>query len=204
MHMFPGSVLSPLLSPPSSECTTSSKGSIIESLVDKQEHHKLAAALNYPLSPMSNSTPPLAYRASTSYSAASNSTGASRSPPVPYSPAPRSAGSVDVPKVRDPSPIRGASLLPPVTPSDYRQHPEFASPTRRLENQSSSYFPHQSPGQQPFSPPQQPPRRAKAHVPSACVNCKNAHLACDGKFHLRNALITMPILELHKIRPIFP
>ena len=25
------------------------------------------------------------------------------------------------------------------------------------------------------------PRRTKAHVPSACVNCKKAHLACDGK-----------------------
>lgn len=25
------------------------------------------------------------------------------------------------------------------------------------------------------------PRRTKAHVPSACINCRKAHLACDGE-----------------------
>jgi hypothetical protein len=32
------------------------------------------------------------------------------------------------------------------------------------------------------SPKVAPLRRNKAHVPSACVNCKKAHLACDGKY----------------------
>ena len=27
---------------------------------------------------------------------------------------------------------------------------------------------------------QAPRKMAKAHVPSACLNCKRAHLACDG------------------------
>lgn len=30
-------------------------------------------------------------------------------------------------------------------------------------------------------PPVQSHRRTKSHVASACVNCKKAHLACDGK-----------------------
>jgi hypothetical protein len=30
--------------------------------------------------------------------------------------------------------------------------------------------------------PNSPRRLAKSHVPSACLNCKRAHLACDGKF----------------------
>ena len=35
----------------------------------------------------------------------------------------------------------------------------------------------------PFMPqsPPQPQRKTKSHVASACVNCKKAHLACDGK-----------------------
>lgn len=35
--------------------------------------------------------------------------------------------------------------------------------------------------QSSFLPPQLP-RRTKSHVASACVNCKKAHLACDGMF----------------------
>lgn len=35
---------------------------------------------------------------------------------------------------------------------------------------------------QPSFLPPQLPRRTKSHVASACVNCKKAHLACDGTF----------------------
>lgn len=36
---------------------------------------------------------------------------------------------------------------------------------------------------QPSFLPPQLPRRTKSHVASACVNCKKAHLACDGTFN---------------------
>ncbi|KAK6332373.1 hypothetical protein TWF696_003091 [Orbilia brochopaga] len=195
MHPFSGSVVSPLLSPPSSECNSSSKGSVSDqhSLKERQEYHK-TGGLNYPLSPMSNSTPPLSYR--TSYPSDSTSNGAARSPsghayahahapvstPASHSahrPRPRLALSTDeLGGIVSNSPTGESNLLRPVTPSNYRPRPEFSSPPSQRPD-SQSYFPHQSPRQQPFSPPQQPPRRAKAHVPSACVNCKNAHLACD-------------------------
>ncbi|EPS36009.1 hypothetical protein H072_10515 [Dactylellina haptotyla CBS 200.50] len=188
MHPFAGSVVSPLLSPPSSEYNSSSKSSISDPVKERQETYKTTGGqLSYPLSPMSNSTPPLPYRSSYPSTSASNGI-ATRSPvPDPYaSQSVQSSASVSRLGISTESPAgrisppRDPNHLPPVTPSGYRPHPEYSSPTSQRPDSQSSYFPsHQSPRQQPFSPPQQPPRRAKAHVPSACVNCKNAHLACD-------------------------
>ncbi|KAK6544596.1 hypothetical protein TWF694_001284 [Orbilia ellipsospora] len=177
MHPFPGNVVSPLLSPPSSEYNSSSKSSVSDPVKDKQETYKTGGQLNYPLSPMSNSTPPLSYR--TSYPSASASNGiAARSPAQEHHYAPSSVSSSRLGLSTESQTGRGVDNQP-VTPSGYQSRPEFSSPTSQRPDTQSSYFSsHQSP-RQPFSPPQQPPRRAKAHVPSACVNCKNAHLACD-------------------------
>ncbi|KAK6363467.1 hypothetical protein TWF730_000899 [Orbilia blumenaviensis] len=184
-----GSVVSPLLSPPSSEYNSSLKGSGSDYLKERQqEAYKSGGQLNFPLSPMSNSTPPLPYRSS--YPSASTPNGIARSPTsdhyapqqVPAAgPNSRLTLSTDaVATARITSPTSDPNAHLPVTPSGYLSRPEFSSPTSQRPDSQSSYFSsHQSPRQQPFSPPQQPPRRAKAHVPSACVNCKNAHLACD-------------------------
>ncbi|KAK6499805.1 hypothetical protein TWF481_010162 [Arthrobotrys musiformis] len=188
MHPSVGSVVSPLLSPPSSEYNSSLKNSGSDYLRERQEAYKTGGPLNYPLSPMSNSTPPLPYRSS--YASASTSNGIARSPTADHyapqqvpatGPGSRLTLSTDaVATARITSPTSDPNAHLPVTPSGYPSRSEFSSPTsQRPESQSSYFSSHQSPRQQPFSPPQQPPRRAKAHVPSACVNCKNAHLACD-------------------------
>lgn len=192
MHPSAGSVVSPLLSPPSSEYNSSLKNSGSDCLKERQEAYK-TGALNYPLSPMSNSTPPLPYRSS--YPSASTPNGIARSPnsdhyatqqaPATGSSSRLTLSTDTVATARITSPTSDPNALLPVTPSGYRPRLEFSSPTsQRPESQSSYFSSHQSPRQQPFSPPQQPPRRAKAHVPSACVNCKNAHLACDGKLYI--------------------
>ncbi|KAF3195199.1 hypothetical protein TWF225_003613 [Orbilia oligospora] len=188
MHPSVGSVVSPLLSPPSSEYNSSLKNSGSDCLKERQEAYKSGGPQNYPLSPMSNSAPPLPYRSS--YPSASTPNGIARSPTADHyatqqaptaGPSSRLTLSTDtVAAARITSPTSDPNAHLPVTPSGYRSRPEFSSPTsQRPESQSSYFSSHQSPRQQPFSPPQQPPRRAKAHVPSACVNCKNAHLACD-------------------------
>ncbi|CUS15752.1 unnamed protein product [Tuber aestivum] len=67
----------------------------------------------------------------------------------------------------------------------------FPAPFPSMNNHESphthsSQLPATSPGRRtpfvspPSFPPPQLPRRTKSHVASACVNCKKAHLACDG------------------------
>ena len=56
--------------------------------------------------------------------------------------------------------------------------------SRRLcdSNDELSSNPHDSPDAQQLIPgPPGIARRSKAHVPSACVNCKKKHLACETK-----------------------
>jgi hypothetical protein len=68
-----------------------------------------------------------------------------------------------------PPPQPGSSFLP----SEYVVAPLGAA---SAATRQATYHP---------SPPSRAgrtPRRTKAHVASACVNCRNAHLSCDGKF----------------------
>lgn len=58
------------------------------------------------------------------------------------------------------------------------------SDTNRVPGDSNddlSSNPQDSPGSQLVAGPPGIARRAKAHVPSACVNCKKKHLACETK-----------------------
>ena len=67
-------------------------------------------------------------------------------------------------------------------------------------------------GRSPFmapstSIPSQPQRRTKSHVASACVNCKKAHLACDGEFNAGLYLCflyTRTVISICSDPPIFP
>ncbi|KAI9862132.1 MAG: hypothetical protein M1813_004907 [Trichoglossum hirsutum] len=69
-------------------------------------------------------------------------------------------------------------------PPQYLPHPHpEAHPS--TQGQHSVPMPAQrSPfaAQAAFTPPRAP-KRPKAHVLSACVNCKKAHLSCDGTCH---------------------
>lgn len=44
-----------------------------------------------------------------------------------------------------------------------------------------------------------PRKLAKSHVPSACLNCKRAHLACDGKSVVERAILSR--LERERLMP---
>ena len=78
------------------------------------------------------------------------------------------------------NPATTAEALPPpylpITHDDGRRgrsdYPAGASPPER-----GTVFPRQA-----SSRSSKTPRRPKAHVPYACVHCRNAHLSCDGRF----------------------
>lgn len=135
----------------------------------------------YPSPPMSHSPPPL-------------------DPLSPKQDARRPSNSIALPHDIQGIPGRAQEQLPY---SHEQQHPQgpvsatvsegegFPAPFPSLNNGENSH-PHlaqisstpsaqRSPfaAQPSFLPPQLP-RRTKSHVASACVNCKKAHLACDG------------------------
>lgn len=79
----------------------------------------------------------------------------------------------------------------------------FPTPFPSMNNHESSHghssqLPVTSPGRRtpfvspPSFPPPQLPRRTKSHVASACVNCKKAHLACDGMLQQPDSINLYP------------
>lgn len=138
----------------------------------------------YPSPPMSHSPPPL-------------------DPLSPKQDARRPSNSIKLPHDIQVIPVRAQEQLPysheqhnlhgPVSATVSSEGEGFPAPFPSLNNGESSH-PHlaqisltsstqRSPfaAQPSFLPPQLP-RRTKSHVASACVNCKKAHLACDGTF----------------------
>lgn len=143
-----------------------------------------AHTVPYPSPPMSHSPPPL-------------------DPLSPKQDARRPSGSIKLPHDIQGIPGRAQEQLPhsheqqhlqgPVSATVSSEGEGFPAPFPSLDNGESSH-PHlvqvsstssvqRSPfvAQPSFLPPQLP-RRTKSHVASACVNCKKAHLACDGTF----------------------
>lgn len=141
-----------------------------------------AHTVPYPSPPMSHSPPPL-------------------DPLSPKQDARRPSGSITLPHDIHGIPGRAQEQLPrspeqhlqgPVSATVSSEGEGFPAPFPSLDNGESSH-PHlaqisssaqRSPfaAQPSFLPPQLP-RRTKSHVASACVNCKKAHLACDGTFN---------------------
>lgn len=143
-----------------------------------------AHTVPYPSPPMSHSPPPL-------------------DPLSPKQDARRPSGSITLPHDIQGIPGRAQEQLlhsheqqhlqGPVSATVSSEGEGFPAPFPSLDNGESPH-PHlaqvssissvqRSPfaAQPSFLPPQLP-RRTKSHVASACVNCKKAHLACDGMF----------------------
>ena len=75
-----------------------------------------------------------------------------------------------------------AETLSPIAADEMRRSPAVATAI------SSSIHVGRSPFiAQPIGQAQ--PRKTKSHVASACINCKKAHLACDGKSNLLLVII---------------
>ena len=72
---------------------------------------------------------------------------------------------------------------PPYAFQGISQPPELSYPPVNLP-------PSSSPGIATRSPPQRPTRRTKAHVASACVNCKKKHLGCDPARPCRRCVLS--------------
>lgn len=72
---------------------------------------------------------------------------------------------------------------PPYAFQGISQPPELSYPPVSLP-------PSSSPGIATRSPPQRPTRRTKAHVASACVNCKKKHLGCDSARPCRRCVLS--------------
>lgn len=143
-----------------------------------------AHTVPYPSPPMSHSPPPL-------------------DPLSPKQDARRPSGSITLPheiqgilgRAQEQLPHSHEHLQGPVGATVSSEGEGFPAPFPSLDNGESSH-PHlaqisstsssqRSPfaAQPSFLPPQLP-RRTKSHVASACVNCKKAHLACDGTFSI--------------------
>src|SRR5579859_5117706 len=71
-----------------------------------------------------------------------------------------------------------AAIQDPNSASTPRGAPQMTDPSRLLPLYTSQSH---TPGLEPSGMVSPLLRRNKAHVASACVNCKKAHLACDGK-----------------------
>ncbi|KAF8926048.1 hypothetical protein BGZ52_006124, partial [Haplosporangium bisporale] len=82
-----------------------------------------------------------------------------------------------------------ATLTPPTPHPDTNSHSHNHNHNHSLNHHHNNNFNSNTPlpsasgpdSTMPLHPQQAAPRvkPAKAHVPSACINCKKAHLACD-------------------------
>ena len=85
------------------------------------------------------------------------------------------------------------------TPATSVQPSSENSRPRGDSNDELSSNPHESPEAQQLIPgPPGIARRSKAHVPSACVNCKKKHLACETKRPCNRCVQTGKEVSFHR------